>query len=68
MMFLRGTKHDIELRSTSKKEHSTALLKGGGKTQVPCLRIDEGTSTQWLYESNDIIAYVDANNLAEKKS
>ncbi len=36
-----------------------ALLEGGGKTTVPCLRIDhaDGT-TQWMYESNDIITYL----------
>ena len=67
MMSLRGKTHDIELRSTSKKEHATALLKGGGKTQVPCLRIDEGKSVRWLYESNDIITYINTHKLAEKE-
>lgn len=49
---------NIELRSTSDRQHSSDLLQGGGKTQVPCLRIDDGNGqVQWLYESDDIINY-----------
>ena len=35
------------------------LLAQGGKAQVPCLQIthDDG-SLEWLYESSDIIAYL----------
>lgn len=35
------------------------LIHGGGASQVPCLRItdDEG-NVHWMYESNDIIAYL----------
>ncbi|SHJ87734.1 glutaredoxin family protein [Halomonas caseinilytica] len=39
-------------------EHRRALLEGGGKAQVPCLRIEEGGETRWLYESSDIIGYL----------
>lgn len=39
-----------------------ALVAGGGSRQVPCLRIacgeGESASVQWLYESADIIAYL----------
>jgi glutathione S-transferase len=36
------------------------LKKYGGKIQVPCLRIKkEGGSDEWLYESNDIIKYLE---------
>ncbi len=50
---------DIELRSTSERQHAIDLMDGGGKTQVPCLRIEspEG-DVQWMYESDDIIAYL----------
>lgn len=49
---------DIELRNTSDRKHSADLMKGGGKTQVPCLRIDDGSgNVQWMYESDDIIKY-----------
>lgn len=40
-------------------EHRAALAADGGKIQVPCLRIDEHSGTRWLYESGDIIAYLD---------
>jgi glutaredoxin len=39
-------------------EHRNTLEKEGGKIKVPCLRIDDGEKTTWLYESNDIIAYL----------
>ena len=36
------------------------LVKGGGEYQVPCLRIPQADgSFRWLYESDDIIAYLD---------
>lgn len=35
--------------------HRTDLIKGGGKAQVPALRIErEFEQSQWLYESGDI--------------
>jgi len=34
------------------------LLNGGGKFQVPCLRIDRQNDVTWLYESDDIINYL----------
>ncbi len=39
--------------------HRAALEAGGGKVQVPCLRIDEGGETRWLYESKEIITYLE---------
>ncbi|MDX8387556.1 MAG: glutathione S-transferase N-terminal domain-containing protein [Ghiorsea sp.] len=39
-------------------EHRNTLEKEGGKIKVPCLRIDDGDQTTWLYESNDIVAYL----------
>ncbi len=40
--------------------YRTELLNGGGKAQAPCLRIDRGgNDVQWLYESKDIIAYME---------
>lgn len=40
-------------------EHRNALKEGGGRTMVPCLRIDENNQTRWLYESDDIIAFLE---------
>ncbi|HUT41183.1 MAG TPA: glutathione S-transferase N-terminal domain-containing protein [Gammaproteobacteria bacterium] len=35
------------------------LIAGGGKGQVPCLRIEhENGSVEWMYESVDIIRYL----------
>ncbi len=58
-MNLRGRDDlDIEMRSTSDRQHASDLMKGGGKTQVPCLRIDDGSgNVQWMYESDDIIRH-----------
>jgi len=42
-------------------EHREQLKQGGGQIKVPCLKVvdDEG-NTNWLYESNDIIGYLQA--------
>ncbi|MGS0942790.1 glutaredoxin [Pseudomonas luteola] len=49
----------IALRDVKKDpEHREALLAGGGRIKVPCLRIEEDGRTAWMYESNDIIAYL----------
>ena len=55
---LKGKKHDIELRETSNPEYWLELQQGGGKTQVPCLRIERNGEVQWMYESGDIIQYL----------
>ena len=51
---------DIELRNArSDAAHRAALIAGGGKPQVPCLRIAaaDGEIT-WLYESDAITAWL----------
>lgn len=51
---------NIELRDAQRDpEHREALLQGGGKIQTPCLRItDAQGNSRWLYESGDIIQYL----------
>ncbi len=51
---------NIELRNALKAgEHRNALEREGGRVKVPCLRIeDDDGSVRWLYESDDIIAYL----------
>ncbi len=50
---------EIELRDAKNDTiHKEALENGGGKLKVPCLRIDKGGKTTWMYESNDIIKYL----------
>ena len=50
----------IELRDAQHDEsHRSELLNEGGKVQAPCLRItDETGKVNWLYESGDIIKYL----------
>lgn len=50
----------IELRDAKPEgEHRNALLEGGGRVKVPCLRIDDEDGTQWMYESDVIIEYLE---------
>lgn len=42
---------------TADPEALAELVERGGMDQVPCLKIGE----RYLYESDDIIAYLDAN-------
>ena len=36
------------------------LIAGGGLRKVPCLRIeDDNGEVEWMYESNDIITYLE---------
>jgi glutaredoxin len=51
---------NIEMHNTRHDPlHQQALLAGGGKPQVPCLRItDAEARSTWMYESGDIIAYL----------
>jgi len=57
---MRRLSLDIELRDTQHDTtHREALLRGGGKAMVPCLRIrDDQGNSRWMYESGDIIAYL----------
>jgi glutaredoxin len=50
----------IELRDTQRDvTRREELLQGGGEIKVPCLRIAEADgSVRWMYESDDIIAYL----------
>ncbi|MCU7939664.1 MAG: glutathione S-transferase N-terminal domain-containing protein [gamma proteobacterium symbiont of Bathyaustriella thionipta] len=44
------------------QQHKEALLNGGGAIKVPCLKmINETGEVSWLYESNDIIRYLQDN-------
>ncbi len=60
-MFMRQQGIELETRNTSERANADALRAGGGKSQVPCLLIQDGAQTRWLYESDDIIAYLAAN-------
>ncbi len=52
-------KHEVALRNIMENiDYRNELMAGGGKTQVPCLRISDGASEQWMYESRDIVEYL----------
>ncbi len=49
----------IEQRNTAKNpEWKRELHQGGGKSQTPCLRIENPDRVEWLYESDRIICYL----------
>ncbi|MEH6469881.1 MAG: glutathione S-transferase N-terminal domain-containing protein [Halopseudomonas sp.] len=50
----------LELRDAGQgSPHRQELLEQGGRVKAPCLRIDKADgSSVWMYESNDIIAYL----------
>ena len=43
----------------SQPGNNVDLIAGGGKSQVPCLRIEnENGAVRWIYESTEIIRYL----------
>lgn len=40
-------------------KHREELLEGGGKVKVPCLRIEQDGKVEWMYESSEIISYLE---------
>lgn len=58
---IRRLQLHIELRdATNDMSHRLALIEQGGRFQAPCLRIEqEDGGTRWLYESSDIIRYLE---------
>ncbi|MGF1758677.1 glutathione S-transferase N-terminal domain-containing protein [Photobacterium sagamiensis] len=50
----------LETRDAKVSPWEQELLNDGGKRKVPCLRIEEENGeVQWMYESNDIITYLE---------
>lgn len=47
--------HDAKNDQSRRQE----LQEQGGRIKVPCLKIEDGNQTQWLYDSNAIVAYLD---------
>ena len=52
---------NIETRDAKRQpKYAEELVAGGGSLQVPCLRIEDDNGVEtWLYESSDIIAYLE---------
>lgn len=53
---------NIETRDVKRSDTAkTELLAGGRNLKVPCLRVNDGEQGyQWIYESGDIINYLEA--------
>ena len=51
---------NIEIRDIKNTQYRDELVTQGGRAMVPCLRIEESGTVKWLYESNDIIRYLNA--------
>ena len=50
----------VETRNAQAEgEFRKELELNGGKIKVPCLKIEGAGEVSWLYESNDIIKYLD---------
>jgi glutaredoxin len=50
----------IELRDVQHDpRHRNDLQTLGGRVQVPCLRIEADSGVTWMYESADIIGYLE---------
>jgi glutaredoxin 2 len=62
--YMEGLK--IEQRDIlSVPEYRKELIQGGGKPQVPCLKIETNNGAiEWLYESRDIIQYLKRHDAA----
>ena len=51
---------NIEVRDINKNlNFRQELEQGGGRIKAPCLRIEKDGAVQWMYESNDIINYLE---------
>ncbi len=55
----RDAQHDSDYRAQLENE--------GGRVKVPCLRIEHDNQVTWLYESSDIIAYLESEVAGKKQ-
>lgn len=57
-----GKAGDITLKNTfAERAAKKALVRGGGKSTVPCLLIEDQGKQRWMYESLDIITFLQEN-------
>ncbi len=57
---LRRLNLPMETRSVSMgSQYREELQIGGGQVQVPCLRLQQDGKDEWMYESADIINYLE---------
>jgi glutaredoxin len=58
---IRRLQLNVELRDAGQDiTHKLALMQQGGRFQAPCLRIEnKDGAVRWMYESSDIIHYLE---------
>lgn len=56
---IRSNSLKIALVDAKKPQNKQLLTEQGGKGKVPCLRIEEDNKVTWMYESSDIIQYLE---------
>ena len=57
--FIEATGLEIPYRNIHQDRSAhQELLAGGGRSTVPCLRIEDDDGVRWMYESLDIINYL----------
>ena len=58
--FIRKNSLNISIKDAkNNKIFKSELINEGGKHKVPCLKIEKiNTKTEWLYESNEIIKFL----------
>ena len=56
---IRQNALNIILIDAKKAENKKILAEQGGQIKVPCLRIEEEGKVTWMYESSDIITYLE---------
>jgi len=54
----QSVKFDIR-DAKNNEQHRSELEAGGGRVKVPCLRIEKDGKTEWMYESSDIVTYLE---------
>ena len=61
---LNKTQLEVEMRNTlTNPQNRQDLISGGGRSMVPCLRIEQDNGdVQWMYESRDIAQYLKSLN------
>ncbi|MCL1095039.1 MULTISPECIES: glutathione S-transferase N-terminal domain-containing protein [Shewanella] len=56
---LRRQGLNIVTLDAKQEPHKNTLLTEGGKLQVPCLKIEDAGQATWMYESSEIIGFLD---------
>ena len=58
---------DVERRDARVSPAREELCTGGGKWQVPCLRIENDSGVDWMYESSDIVVFFEDLAVASER-